>query len=170
MIGHHLRLAGILAASLLSIASPAAGAQEGALRCPLSTPYNPSNPFARTVRGELPASIIAQDATVMAIIPLEWKHPGHALIIPKSAVRNLGDLSDADALAVLHMARRVAVAQQRALGSTGYSLQQNNASRQDVCHFHLHVIPNTPAVPRVRPTRAEMDMIAERLRAALPPQ
>lgn len=138
------------------------------LRCPLSAPYDPGNAFARIIRGELPASVIAQNARVMAIIPLEWEHVGHALVIPKRAVRNLDDLDDRDLVAVMHMVRRVAKAQQRALASTGFSLQQNNASRQDVCHFHVHVIPNTPLVARVRATRAEMDAIAQRLRAALP--
>lgn len=143
-------------------------ANDSGVRCPLSAPYDPANPFARIVRGELPASVIAQDARVMAIMPLEWDHPGHALVIPKHPVRTLYDLGDRDLTAVMHMVRRVATAQQRALGSTGFSLQQNNASRQDVCHFHVHVIPNTPLVPRVGVTRAEMDAMARRLRAALP--
>ncbi len=144
-------------------------AQSPAPPCPLTAPYRAENTFTRILRGERPASVIAQDRRVMAIIPLDWEHPGHALVIPKSPVRNLDDLDDRDALAVLHMVKRVAAAQRSALGSTGYSLQQNNASRQDVCHFHIHVIPDTPAVPRVRATRADMDAMAERLRAALPP-
>lgn len=154
------------AARSAQTAVPASPASDR-LRCPLSAPYDPGNPFARIIRGALPASIIDQNARVMAIIPLEWEHVGHALVIPKRAVRNLDDLDDRDLLAVMHMVRRVATAQQRALGSTGFSLQQNNASRQDVCHFHIHVIPNTPLVPRVRATRTEMDAIARQLRATL---
>lgn len=148
----------------------AAKAQGHALPCPLTAPYPADNPFARIIRGELPASIVAENKRVIAIIPLEWEHPGHTLVIPKAAVRSLDDLSDRDALAVMHMVKRIAAAQQRALGSTGYSLQQNNASRQDICHFHVHVIPNTPAVVKTRATRAEMDALAARLRAALPPR
>ena len=161
---------GYLLASALTIAAATTPtqAQADALPCPLSAPYRTDNPFARIVRGEIPASIIDQDARVMAIVPLEWEHPGHALVIPKAPVRNLYDLRDRDALAVMRMVKRVATAQQRALGSTGFSLQQNNASRQDVCHFHVHVIPNTPPVPRTRATRAEMDAMAARLKAALP--
>jgi histidine triad (HIT) family protein len=143
-------------------------AKNGALHCPLSAPYDANNTFARIIRKQLPASIIAQDARVIAIIPLEWEHPGHALVIPKHAVRNLYDLGDRDLIAVMNMVKRVATAQQRALGSTGFSLQQNNASNQDVCQLHIHVIPNTPLVPKVRATRAEMDAMAERLKAALP--
>ncbi|MDZ7283404.1 HIT domain-containing protein [Sphingomonas sanguinis] len=159
-----------LATGLSGGSATVADAQIATPPCPLSASYRTDNPFARIIRGEIPASIIAQDRRVMAIIPLDWEHPGHALVIPKAPVRNLDDLSDRDALAVLHMVKRIAVAQQRALGSTGYSLQQNNASRQDVCHFHVHVIPDTPSVPRTRHTRSEMDAMAERLRAALPPR
>lgn len=148
---------------------PAASPDPVAVRCPLSAPYDRGNPFARIIRGDAPAAIVAQDARVIAIIPLDWEHPGHVLVIPKRPVRNLDDLSDRDLVAVMHMVRRVAAAQRRAFGNTGYSLEQNNGRRQDVCHFHVHVIPNTPAVPRVRVTRAEREAVAERLRAALPP-
>lgn len=162
--------AAALIAALAPAGPSAAAEQTQALPCPLSAPYRRDNPFARILAGKLPASIIAQDARVIAIIPLEWDHPGHALIIPKAPARTLDDLGDRDALAVLHMAKRVAAAQRQALGSTGYSLQQNNGFRQDVCHFHLHVIPNTPAIPRASASRGEMDAMAEKLRAAMPPR
>lgn len=161
---------------LVALAAAPAGADaqaeappDGTLRCPLTAPYRSDNAFARIIRGELPVSMIAQDEHVMAIVPLEWEHPGHALVITKAPARNIDDVSDRDALAVLHMVKRIAVAQQRALGSTGFSVQQNNGRRQDVCHFHVHVIPNTPAVAAKRATRVEMDAMAARLRAALPP-
>ncbi|MDO6414255.1 HIT domain-containing protein [Sphingomonas sp. BIUV-7] len=140
---------------------PPVSANSGATLCPLSAPYDANNPCARIIQGQLPVSIIAQNKRVIAIIPLDWVHPNHALVMPKRPVRNLYDLDDRDLVAVMHMVKRVATAQQRAVGSTGFSLQQNNASSQDVCHLHVHVIPNTPLVPRVRATRAEMDAMAE---------
>lgn len=141
-----------------------------ALLCPLSAPYDTNNPFARIIRGDLPVSIIAQDAMVIAFIPLGWEHPGHALVVPKRAARNLFDLDDKQLVSVMHMVKRLAVAQQQALGSTGFSLQQNNARSQDVCHAHFHVIPNTPVVATPHATRAEMDAMASRLKAAMPPK
>ena len=159
-----------LAAGLLALALPPALAKGEALPCPLAAAYRTDNPFARIIRGELPVSIIDQDARVIAIVPLEWEYPGHALVIPKGPVRNLNDLTDRDAVALMHMVKRVAAAQQRALGSTGFSLQQNNARKQDVCHLHVHVVPNTPPVPKKHATRTEMDAMAERLKAGLPPR
>ncbi len=160
----------LLAAAVATGASgqtPSAG-DGWTLPCPLDAPYNADNVFARIVRGDLPASIVAQDARVMAILPLEWERPGHVLVIPRRPVGNLYDLGDRDLVAVMAMVRRIATAQRRALGSSGFSLQQNNASNQHVCHLHVHVIPNTPRVPMVHATRAEMDAMAQRLRAALP--
>ena len=168
IVGTMLMLGIAAATASLAQSDPPNPEKGAALPCPLSAPYDSNNVFARIIRGQLPASIVAQDARAIAIIPLDWEHPGHALVIPKRPVRNLYDLGDRDLVAVMNMVKRVATAQQRALGSTGFSLQQNNASKQDVCQLHFHVIPNTPLVPRVRATRAEMDAMAERLKAALP--
>ena len=66
----------------------------------------------------------------------------------------------------LLVARQVGAAQQRALGSTGFSIEQNNARSQHVCHVHFHVIPNTPRATQNPVPREDLDRIAERLRMA----
>lgn len=62
----------------------------------------------------------------------------------------------------------VAVAQQKALGSTGFSILQNNGRDQSVGHVHFHVIPNTPFEPRKPIPRDELDAMAERLKVSFP--
>jgi histidine triad (HIT) family protein len=168
-LGHAFIVAAVAVAGSGSSAQPWATTEVSPLRCPLDGAYDPANPFARIVRGELPVSLVAEDATVMAFIPLGWQHPGHALVVPKRAVRVLSDLNDAEIVAVMRMVKRVAVAQQRAFGSTGYTLEQNNGRHQDVCHAHFHVIPNTPGTSVTRATRGEMDAVSARLRGAMPP-
>lgn len=133
---------------------------------PLHQPYQQNNPFARILRGELPASRIYEDAQVIVILPLGWDHPGHALVIPKRHVRSLFDMTPAEMGHALLVAREVGAAQQRALGSTGFTVEQNNARSQDVCHAHFHVIPNTPRAPQNPVPREELDRMAARLRAA----
>ena len=150
-----------------ALAQPVAPAASP-LRCPLTAPYDPTNPFAKILRGEAPVSMIAEDRLVLAFVPLDWQNPGHALIIPRRAVRNVEGLTDREWLAVLHMARRIARAQQTAFGSTGYTLQQNNGRNQEVCHAHVHVVPNAQPDPVKPATRAQQDAIAAKLRAALP--
>lgn len=137
------------------------------LTCPLDAPYDRTNAFARILRGELPASRVFEDELVIVIMPLEWTNPGHALVIPKRAVRNLDDMTPEEMGHALAIARRVGSAQKRALGSNGYTIQQNNGRSQHVCHVHFHVNPNTPRAPQNPVPRAELDAMAQRLRAAM---
>jgi histidine triad (HIT) family protein len=141
---------------------------EPAQRCPLTAPYDPNNPFARILSGREPRSAVAESRMMIAILPLGWSNPGQALVIPRRAVRNLDDLSDAEMLDALHLIRRLAIAQRKAFGATGYTVTQNNARSQEVCHLHFHVIPNTPVQKVDKATRDQMDEIAAKLRAALP--
>lgn len=154
----------------LLVAAPSSNAlAEGQpLKCPLDAPYDASNPFARIARGGSEQAIIYSDPLVIAFVPIDWDNPGHVLIIPRRAARNLNDLTDAEVLAVFHLIRRVAVAQERAFGSTGFTVEQNNARHQTVCHAHFHVIPNTPKEPVAHATPAQIETIAARLRSALP--
>lgn len=68
----------------------------------------------------------------------------------------------------LDVARRVGAAQKRALGSNGYTIQQNNGRSRHVCHVHFHVNPNTPSATKKEILRAELDAMAQRLCAAMP--
>lgn len=138
------------------------------LRCPLDQAYERSNPFARILRGELPASRIYEDDQLIVVLPLAWDHPGHALVIPKRPVRSLLDMTPAEMGHALHIARQVGAAQQRALGSTGFTVSQDNGRNQHVCHVHFHVIPNTPRASQDPIPGDELDRMTERLRAAFP--
>ena len=132
--------------------------------------YDPRNPFAGIIRGEIPAPIIYQDATVLAFLPLGWEHPGHALVITRRAVRDIRDMTDAEGVAVLRLVRRIAAAQRTVFGATGFTIEQNNGQNQGVCHVHFHVIPNTIVAPVPHPSREELQAMTARLRAALPPR
>ena len=149
----------IVVAILLQAAAPA-------LTCPLDRRYDPANPFARILRNEAPAARIVETADMIAIVPIEWDHPGHALVIPRRAVRSLDDMTPAEMAHALDLARRIGAAQRRAFGATGYTVTQNNGRAQHVCHVHFHVIPNTPA-EKTRATPAQMQAVADRLRVAM---
>jgi histidine triad (HIT) family protein len=143
--------------------------------CALSTAYNDNNPFAKIIRGEIPRQVVFEDAHVLAFMPLDAAAAGHTLVIPKRAVRSLLDMTPEEMGQVLDVARRVGIAQQKALGATGFKIAQNNGpGAQDVCHAHFHVIPlfdNRNSRPGdYRPTvpRAEQETMAARLSAGLP--
>lgn len=142
----------------------------------LTGPYDPQNPFARILRGELPRELLYENDLVMVIMPLTMIRPGHVLVIPKrQGARTLLELTPQEMQAVLVTAQKAARAQVKALGATGFSIQQNNGidSFQHVFHPHFHVIPtagpNQPARrDEDRNTRDELAAMAEKLRAAWP--
>ena len=68
---------------------------------------------------------------------------GQVLVIPRRHAPTLLDLTDEEAVAVIHAARRIADALVRAYDPDGLNLIQNNGvvAGQSVPHFHMHVVP-----------------------------
>jgi histidine triad (HIT) family protein len=161
-------------AALLLLAAPAAGQQ-----VPHASPgadtglrgrYDSGNPFARTIRGELPAKefIVHEDSRVLVLVPLTMARPGHLLVIPKRlGARNLLDLTPAELRACMVTVQQAARAQIAALGATGFQVRQNNGltGGQTVFHPHFHVIPAFAS--RDEPLRSEGEQDSPAVRAAM---
>ena len=137
--------------------------------------YDPSNPFARILRGELPSTRVYEDAETLAIMDIMPRCEGHTLVIPKAAVRNMLDASPAQLAACLATVQKIARAQIRGLGATGITLGQYNESSggQVVFHLHYHVLPRFDGVALGPHTAKTGDMAAimaaaEKIRKALP--
>jgi histidine triad (HIT) family protein len=136
--------------------------------------YDPSNVFAKILRGELPAHKVYEDDTALAFLDIMPRAPGHALVIPKAPSRNLLDVAPEDLAHVAMVAQKVAKAAMTAFKADGIVLQQfsEEASGQIVYHLHMHVIPRHLGVP-MKPPHVEMEkneVLAEHaalLRAAL---
>lgn len=137
--------------------------------------YDNNNPFARIIRGELPASKVYEDDHVLAFMPLRMISRGHVVVISKtSKARTLLDIEPEELTRVMNVARRVAQAQMKALGVQGFQILQNNGAvgTQSVFHLHVHVIPRYPGVdllPAAGPNddRKTLDDMAALLRAAM---
>ncbi|MBS7540883.1 HIT family protein [Ancylobacter lacus] len=136
--------------------------------------YDPSNIFAKILRGELPAHRIYEDDRAVAFLDIMPRAPGHALVVPKAPARNILDIEAADLAHVAQVAQKVARAQMKAFDADGITVQQFNetAGGQVVFHLHVHVIPRQEGVG-LKPPQSEMEQPdvlaeqAERLRAAL---
>jgi histidine triad (HIT) family protein len=105
--------------------------------------YDPSNPFARIVRGELPSIRVYEDEHTLAIMDIMPQSDGHVLVIPKQAGENLFD-TPADSLNhALRVAQQVGRAVRHAMNAPGLVLTQFNGSiaGQTVFHLHFHLIP-----------------------------
>lgn len=168
-------------ALLLAAAAPAAGppasapprAEPAAAATDFPGRYSEDNPFARIIRGDLPAAKVYEDGEVLAFMDIAPRAPGHVLVISKtSKARNLLEISPADLARVMAVVRGVMRAQMVALGADGAVVQQNNGAVQSVQHFHVHVIPHTPggailpgAGPRV--PLDDLKPVAAKLAAAI---
>src|SRR5689334_25013712 len=105
--------------------------------------YDPQNPFAKILRGEFPCYKVFEDDHVLAFLDIMPRSPGHTLVIPKAAARNILDISEEDYLHVARATRKLARVAMAAFAADGVTVQQHNepASGQVVFHLHVHVMP-----------------------------
>jgi histidine triad (HIT) family protein len=105
--------------------------------------YDPQNPFAKILRGELPCFKLYEDEHTLAFMDIMPQSDGHALIIPKEAAVTILELSEASTVACIKLTRRIALAVQKAMNCSGIQVVQLNGAEagQTVPHAHFHVIP-----------------------------
>jgi histidine triad (HIT) family protein len=119
--------------------------------------YDPSNVFARIMRGELPAQRVYEDEATLAIMDIMPRTDGHVLVIPKAPCRNLFDAPPEALQAVALTVQKVARAVKAAFAADGVTIQQANerAGGQVVFHLHVHVMPRHEGMS-LRPHTGEM--------------
>jgi histidine triad (HIT) family protein len=110
--------------------------------------YDANNIFAKILRGELPCYKIYEDDKVLAFLDIMPRAPGHALVLPKAAARNILDISPEDLAHVIMVAQKIAKVSMETFGADGITIQQFNESAggQVVFHLHVHVIPRKTGV------------------------
>ena len=124
------------------------------------TAYDPSNVFAKILRGELPSHAVYEDTDTLAIMDIMPRADGHVLVVPKAACRNVFD-APADALkAVALTTQKLARAVKAAFSAEGVTIQQFNeaAGGQVVFHLHMHVLPRHEGVAMLPPASRKEDV------------
>lgn len=99
--------------------------------------------FCKIVKKEIPATVVYEDADILAFMDIGPIIKGHALVISKKHYDPVTVTPD-EVLTKLHLtAKRIAQAQMNGLGADGVNIMQNNgkAAGQEVEHIHVHVIP-----------------------------
>jgi histidine triad (HIT) family protein len=122
------------------------------------TSYDPNNIFAKILRGELPCYKVYEDDKALAFLDIMPRMPGHTLVLPKAAARNILDILAADLAHVMMVTQKVAKAAMTAFGADGITIQQFNegAGGQVVFHLHIHIIPRKAGVP-MKPPASEKE-------------
>ncbi|WP_449255578.1 HIT family protein [Bosea sp. (in: a-proteobacteria)] len=136
--------------------------------------YDPSNVFAKILRGELPSQTLYEDAETLAIMDIMPRADGHVLVIPKAPCRNIFDAPPDALKAVALTTQKLSRAVKDAFAADGLTIQQFNetAGGQVVFHLHVHVMPRFEGVA-LRPHTGAMEKPevlaanAEKIRAAL---
>ena len=111
--------------------------------------YDPSNVFAKILRGEIPAKKIFENDYALAFPDINATAPTHVLVIPKGDYEQVDDFmsraSDAEIVGFFKAVRSVA----QQLGVGQYRLISNNgeAAGQSVPHFHVHLLAGKPLGP-----------------------
>lgn len=131
--------------------------------------------FCRIVAGQLPSTVVHEDALTLVFMDIGEVNPGHVLVTVKQHVENIYGLDDRLAAAVFRTAARVARALEKAYAPEGVTLYQANgaAAGQTVYHFHLHLVPRYAqdgmrlTWPVKNPLRDQLEANAAKLRAAL---
>lgn len=105
--------------------------------------YDTNNIFAKIIRGEIPCHKVYEDEHALVFMDVMPQSPGHALVVPKAASRNVLDADPATLIRLIPLVQRVAQAARRAFAADGISIIQYNepAGGQSVFHLHFHVIP-----------------------------
>jgi histidine triad (HIT) family protein len=105
--------------------------------------------FCKIVAGELPGTIVAEDERTVAFMDISPATRGHALVVPRRHVPDLGAIDDDELVAVAAAARRLASRAREVLGADGVNLMNSwgEAAWQTVFHFHVHVIPRYAGDP-----------------------
>lgn len=120
--------------------------------------YEPSNVFAKILKGELPAHKVFEDEETFVFMDIMPRGDGHCLVIPKQPSRNLLDVDPQSLAAVISTVQRMAKAVVKAFDADGVTIQQFNeaAGGQVVFHLHFHVIPRFDGVA-MKPHTGEME-------------
>jgi histidine triad (HIT) family protein len=120
--------------------------------------YDPTNIFARILRGEVPSKKVYEDAHVLAFHDIRPLTPVHVLVIPKGAYVDMEDFtaraSDAEIVALMRAVGKVA--RELGLAESGYRILANTGAdaNQEVLHLHIHVFGGRNVGPMLKRTES----------------
>ena len=104
---------------------------------------NPDCLFCKILNEEIPADIVYSDDELLAFNDVSPQAPTHVLIIPKTHIATVNDLTENEIdLPGRLILRAKALASEKGFAESGYRLVLNCNSEggQTVYHVHLHLL------------------------------
>jgi histidine triad (HIT) family protein len=109
--------------------------------------------FTKIIKGEIPCYRVHEDDKTLAFLDIHPIQPGQTLVIPKTQVEYVWDLSDEDYAALMSTAKKVANQLRQVFPEK--SRIAMHIEGLDVAHAHLKIFPfDTDAEFRSRPNMA----------------
>jgi histidine triad (HIT) family protein len=99
--------------------------------------------FCKICSHLIPAQIVHEDDSVIAVMDINPVAPGHILVIPKTHTSDYSETTDPDIVCIAKIAQKIGRAQKLHLGALGFNILSANgqAAQQSVFHTHFHVVP-----------------------------
>lgn len=94
--------------------------------------------FTKIIKGEIPCHKVYEDDKTLAFLSIYPSVTGHTLVIPKTQVETLWELTAEDYAAVMETTKKVALRLKEVLGAERVGVKVVGL---DVPHAHVHLIP-----------------------------
>jgi histidine triad (HIT) family protein len=108
---------------------------------------NPDCLFCKILNEEIPADIVYSDDELLAFNDVNPQAPTHVLIIPKTHIATVNDLTEAQSGIIAKMILCAkTLAGETGIAESGYRLVMNcnDQGGQTVFHIHLHLMGGRP--------------------------
>ncbi|WP_193224688.1 HIT family protein [Bacillus sp. B1-b2] len=99
--------------------------------------------FCKIIAGEIPAKKVFENDHVIAFLDISQVTKGHTLVVPKTHVKDIFELTPKISKDLFEVVPTVATAIKEAYNPIGLNLLNNNGEKagQSVFHYHMHIIP-----------------------------
>ncbi|MCT2342593.1 HIT family protein [Niallia taxi] len=99
--------------------------------------------FCKIVAGEIPAKKVFENEHVVAFLDISQVTKGHTLVIPKTHVKDIYELTPEIAKNLFEVVPSIANGIKEAFEPVGLNTLNNNGEKagQSVFHYHMHLIP-----------------------------
>ena len=98
--------------------------------------------FCKIVNGDIPSSKVYEDDTVLAFNDINPEAPVHILLIPKTHITSMADISESNSAVVAHIFEVAAKIAREKGFDDGFRVVSNcgDSAGQTVKHLHFHLM------------------------------
>ena len=102
--------------------------------------------FCKIAAGDIPATVIFENESLLAFLDVAPLAEGHVLVIPRDHYARVTDLPDAVCTRIATVLPMLGRALMEVTQAAGFNLLANNgeAAGQVVQHVHFHLVPRMP--------------------------